>query len=133
MKKTFPVFAALCVSVFIVGTAEFLAAGLLPQIGSDLRVSVAVAGQLVTAYALGTVIAGPLVAVIAVRLPRKGLMLTLMAVFAAGSVVSALATSYPMLLLGRVVSSTGHATFFALTLIAATTRPQPERPTTIQQ
>ncbi|NUW39287.1 MFS transporter [Nonomuraea rhodomycinica] len=127
MRRTFAVLAALCVSVFVVGTAEFLAAGLLPRIGSDLGVSVAVAGQVVTAYALGTVVAGPLVAVATVRLPRKGLMLALMAVFAAGSVVSALAPSYPVLLAGRVVSSVGHATFFALTLIAATTVAGPGR------
>ncbi|MER6583699.1 MFS transporter [Nonomuraea sp. NPDC001023] len=127
MRRTFPVLAALCVSVFVVGTAEFLAAGLLPQIGSDLGVSVAVAGQVVTAYALGTVVAGPLVAIATMRLPRKGLMLALMAVFVVGSVVSALAPNYPVLLAGRVVSSIGHATFFALTLIAATSVAGPGR------
>ncbi|MEU8325565.1 MFS transporter [Nonomuraea sp. NPDC048881] len=127
MRRTFPVLAALCVSVFVVGTAEFLAAGLLPQIGSDLEVSVAVAGQVVTAYALGTVVAGPLVAIATMRLPRKGLMLALMAVFVVGSVVSALAPNYPVLLAGRVVSSIGHATFFALTLIAATSVAGPGR------
>ncbi|MFF5210441.1 MFS transporter [Streptosporangium sp. NPDC000396] len=127
MKRTVLTLVSLCLSVFVVGTAEFLAAGLLPQIGTDLRVSVAVAGQVVTAYALGTVIAGPLVAIATVRLPRKGLMLTLMAVFAAGSAVSALAPSYPMLLAGRVISSIGHATFFALTLIVATTMVSSDR------
>ncbi|WP_344873109.1 MFS transporter [Nonomuraea antimicrobica] len=120
MKGPFAVLAALCVSIFVVGTAEYLAAGLLPQIGSDLGVSVAAAGQVVTAYALGSVIAGPLVAIATVRLPRKGLMLALMALFAAGSVVSALAPNFPMLLAGRVISSIGHATFFALALIVAT-------------
>ncbi|WP_433242313.1 MFS transporter [Streptosporangium sp. CA-135522] len=127
MKKTFPMLAALCVSVFVVGTAEFLVAGLLPQIGADLRIFVAVAGQAVTAYALGTVIAGPLVAILTVRLPRKGLMLFLMAVFVAGGVVSALAPNYPVLLAGRVISSISHATFFALALIVATTTVAPGR------
>ncbi|RJL35731.1 MFS transporter [Bailinhaonella thermotolerans] len=120
MKRTFLTLVSLCLSIFVVGTAEFLVAGLLPQIGADLGVSVAVAGQAVTAYALGTVIAGPLVAIATVRLPRKGLMLALMAVFAAGSAVSALAPSYPVLLAGRVITAIAHATFFALTLIMAT-------------
>ncbi|GAA2212261.1 MFS transporter [Nonomuraea monospora] len=127
MQRSSPAIAALCVSVFVVGTAEFLVAGLLPQIGSDLGVSVAVAGQAVTAYAIGTVIAGPLVAMLTVRLPRKGLMLTLMAVFAAGNAVSALAPGFPTLLAGRVLASTGHATLFALTLIVATTVAGPDR------
>ncbi|TYB56576.1 MFS transporter [Nonomuraea sp. PA05] len=127
MQRSSPAIAALCVSVFVVGTAEFLVAGLLPQIGSDLGVSVAVAGQAVTAYAIGTVIAGPLVAMLTVRLPRKGLMLTLMAVFAAGNAVSALAPGFPALLAGRVLASTGHATLFALTLIVATTVAGPDR------
>jgi DHA1 family inner membrane transport protein len=127
VKRQFPVLAVLCASVFVVGTAEFLAAGLLPQIGSDLGVSVPVAGQVVTAYALGTVIAGPLVAIATVRLPRKGLMLTLMAIFLTGSVVSALAPNYALLLTGRVISSIAHATFFALALIVATTAAGPGR------
>ncbi|WP_052424061.1 MFS transporter [Nonomuraea candida] len=121
MKRTVLTLACLCLSVFVVGTAEFLVAGLLPQIGADLRVSVPVAGQAVTAYALGAVIAGPLVAMGTARLPRKGLMLALMAIFVAGCAISALAPSYPVLLAGRVISSIGHATFFAATLIVATT------------
>ncbi|OUC95124.1 MFS transporter [Streptosporangium minutum] len=59
MKRTVLTLACLCLSVFVVGTAEFLVAGLLPQISADLRVSVPVAGQAVTAYALGAVVAGP--------------------------------------------------------------------------
>jgi MFS transporter, DHA1 family, inner membrane transport protein len=121
VKRTIFTLTSLCLSVFVVGTAEFLVAGLLPQIGDDLRVSVPVAGQAVTAYALGAVVAGPLVAMGAVRLPRKGLMLALMALFVAGSAVSALAPAYPVLLAGRIISSIGHATFFAMTLIVATT------------
>jgi DHA1 family inner membrane transport protein len=121
MKRTVLTLACLCLSVFVVGTAEFLVAGLLPQIGADLQVSVPVAGQAVTAYALGAVIAGPVVAMGTVRLPRKGLMLALMAIFVMGCAVSALAPSYPVLLAGRVISSIGHATFFATTLIVATT------------
>jgi DHA1 family inner membrane transport protein len=121
MKRTVLTLACLCLSIFVVGTAEFLVAGLLPQIGADLQVSVPVAGQAVTAYALGAVIAGPVVAMGTVRLPRKGLMLALMAIFVMGCAVSALAPSYPVLLAGRVISSIGHATFFATTLIVATT------------
>ncbi|MEU4832528.1 MFS transporter [Streptosporangium sp. NPDC023615] len=107
-------------SVFVIGTSEYLVAGLLPQVGADLRVSVGAAGQTVTAYALGVVIGGPIVTVLTVRLPRKALALGLMALFAAGSAISALAPSYEVLLAGRVVSSLGHAAFLALALVTAT-------------
>ncbi|MFB8182831.1 hypothetical protein ACFC8N_43985 [Streptomyces sp. NPDC055966] len=51
--------AALCASVFVVGTSEYLVAGMLPEVGADLQVPQGTAGQAVTAYALGVVIGGP--------------------------------------------------------------------------
>ncbi|GAA4602534.1 MFS transporter [Actinoallomurus liliacearum] len=112
--------AALCVSVFVVGTSEYLISGLLPQVGADLKVSVGTAGQAVTVYALGVVVGGPLVALSTARMPRKGLALGLMLLFAAGSAICALAPSYELLLVGRLVSSFSHAAFLALALVMAT-------------
>ncbi|RLU92088.1 MFS transporter [Streptomyces griseocarneus] len=119
MRKSFATLAALCVSVFVVGTSEYLIAGLLPRVGADLRVSVGTAGQAVTAYALGVVVGGPVVAVLTARLPRKGLALGLMLLFAAGSALTAVAPTYELLLAGRVVSSFSHAAFLALALVMA--------------
>ena len=112
--------AALCASVFLVGTSEYLIAGMLPEVGADLGVSQGTAGQAVTAYALGVVLGGPLVATATARLPRKGLALGLMLLFAAGSALSALAPAFGALLAARVISSLSHATFLALALVAAT-------------
>ncbi|TQS26147.1 MFS transporter [Microbispora sp. KK1-11] len=120
MSKTFATLAALCVSVFVVGTSEYLISGLLPQVGADLKVSVGAAGQAVTVYALGVVIGGPVVAALTARTPRKGLALGLMLLFAAGSAISATAPSYALLLAGRLVSSFSHAAFLALALVMAT-------------
>ncbi|MGW3388167.1 MFS transporter [Streptomyces cinereoruber] len=118
-RKSLPL-AALCASVFVVGTSEYLVAGMLPEVGADLRVSHGTAGQAVTAYALGVVVGGPVVAVATARLPRKPLALGLMLLFAAGSALSASAPSFTMLLVGRVVSSLSHAAFLALALVMAT-------------
>lgn len=106
--------------MFVVGTSEYLIAGLLPQVGGDLGVSVGTAGQAVTAYALGVVIGGPLVTIATARLPRKGVALGLMLLFAAGSALSAWAPVFAVLLAGRVVSSLSHAAFLALALVTAT-------------
>ncbi len=121
MKKNVLSLVALCVSVFVIGTAEYLIAGILPQVAEDLRVSEATAGQAVTAYALGVVIGGPLVAMATSRMPRKGLALAMVLVFAVGSALCAFAGSYEMLLVGRVVSALSHAAFLAIAVVMATT------------
>ncbi|MFI0723454.1 MFS transporter [Streptomyces sp. NPDC021224] len=119
MKRSSVILTALCVSVFAVGTSEYLVAGLLPQVSADLGVSVGTAGQTVTVYGLGVAVGGPAVTLLTARTPRKALALALMLLFAAGSAVSALAGSYRVLLLGRVLSSLSHAAFFALALVVA--------------
>ncbi|MGQ4356133.1 MFS transporter [Streptomyces drozdowiczii] len=111
---------ALCASVFVVGTSEYLIAGMLSEVGADLGVPQSSAGQAVTAYALGVVIGGPAVTLATARMPRKPLALGLMLVFAAGSALSAVAPSFTMLLVGRVFSSLSHAAFLALALVTAT-------------
>ncbi|MFI7640960.1 MFS transporter [Nonomuraea sp. NPDC049400] len=117
MRKSIVVPAALMVSVFVVGTSEYLIAGLLPQVAADLGVSVSTAGHTVTAYALGVVIGGPLVTIATVRLPRKGLALGLLLLFAAGNAICATAGSYELLIAGRVVASLSHAAFLTLALM----------------
>lgn len=127
MKRSLLVPAVLMVSVFVVGTSEYLIAGLLPQVAADLDVSVSTAGQAVTAYALGVVVGGPLVTIATVRLPRKGLALGLLVLFAAGNAVCAVAGSYEVLIAGRVIASLSHAAFLTLALMAATRVVAPHR------
>ncbi|WP_084216508.1 MFS transporter [Pseudonocardia spinosispora] len=113
--------------VFAVGTAELLVSGLLPPVAAELGVSVASAGQTVTAYAMGVVIGGPLITMATARLPRKGLVLALVVSFALGCALCAAATSYGALLAARVFSSLAHSTLFALSLITVTGIVAPER------
>lgn len=107
--------------VFCTGTAEYLAAGLLPQLSRDMDVTEAMAGQTVTAYALGVAIGGPLVTIATARLPRKGLALGLGAVFIAGTSLTAFAPSFELLMAGRVIAASSQATLFAIGLMTATT------------
>ncbi|QYC38442.1 Purine efflux pump PbuE [Nonomuraea coxensis DSM 45129] len=115
------------VSVFVVGTSEYLIAGLLPQVAADLGVTLSAAGHTVTAYALGVVVGGPLVTVATVRLPRKGLALGLLVLFAAGNGICAVAGSYGLLIAGRVVASLSHAAFLTLALMLTVRAVAPER------
>lgn len=113
------VLAGFVLLVFCTGTAEYLVAGVLPQLAADLSVSVAAAGQTVTAYALGVAIGGPIVTVLTARLPRKGLALGLGAVFVVGIVLTVLAPTYGWVIVGRVVSASSQATLFAIGLTTA--------------
>lgn len=113
------VLATFVVLVFCTGTAEYLVAGVLPQLARDFAVPVATAGQAVTAYALGVAIGGPVVTVLTARLPRKGLALWLTVLFVAGIALTALAPTFAWLIVGRVLSACSQATLFAIALTTA--------------
>jgi DHA1 family inner membrane transport protein len=91
MRQVYLAEVALAVGGFGIGTGEFGIMGLLPDVASDIGVSIPVAGHVISAYALGVVVGAPIIAVLAARLSRRMLLLALMTVFAAGNVASALA------------------------------------------
>ncbi|WP_307797079.1 MFS transporter [Actinomadura barringtoniae] len=110
---------ALMLVVFSFTTGEFVIAGILPDVAGGLSVTVASAGHLVTAYALGMIVGGPVVTVLTSKLPRKPLIIGLMAVSIAGNLASAAAPNYPTLLLARFLSGLVVATFFAVAIATA--------------
>jgi DHA1 family inner membrane transport protein len=110
---------ALAVSAFGIGTTEFVIMGLLPEVATDLHVTIPTAGLLISGYALGVVVGGPLLTVAGNRIPRKNLLLGLMVLFIAGNLISALAHSYALLLTGRVVAALAHGAFFGVGSVVA--------------
>lgn len=110
---------ALFAAAFAIGTSEFVIAGILPAVSSDLGISIPVAGNLVSLYALGVAIGGPLLATFAGRYPRKRLLLIYVGVFAIGYVACALAPNYPLLLTARAVISLIHGAYFGTALVVA--------------
>ncbi|WP_435059313.1 Cmx/CmrA family chloramphenicol efflux MFS transporter [Streptomyces sp. bgisy060] len=101
-------------SVFALGTSEFMLSGLLPPIAEDMNVSIPRAGLLISAFAIGMVVGAPLLAVATLRLPRKTTLITLITVFGLGQVAGALAPNYPVLFASRVVSALACAGFWAV-------------------
>ena len=110
---------ALAVSAFAIGTTEFVVMGLLPQMAADLGVSIPSAGLLVSGYALGVVIGGPLLAMATARLPRKTVLLVLMGVFVLGNLLCALAPNYETLMVARVIAALAHGSFFGAGAVVA--------------
>lgn len=119
--------AVLMFSLFCIGSAEFVIAGLLPGISDDLDVSIASAGLLVSAYALTVVVAGPALTLLTSGLRRKHVMVGLMVLFALSNLLGAVAQDYTVLMVSRVLSALAHCTFFALSLVVGTSTVAPDR------
>ncbi|MFB7171354.1 Cmx/CmrA family chloramphenicol efflux MFS transporter [Streptomyces sp. NPDC056254] len=101
-------------SVFALGTSEFMLSGLLPPIADDMGVSIPQAGLLISAFAIGMVIGAPLLAVATLRLPRRTTLIALLSLFGLGQVAGALAPSYELLFASRVVAAFACAGFWAV-------------------
>ncbi|MCX5376829.1 Cmx/CmrA family chloramphenicol efflux MFS transporter [Streptomyces sp. NBC_00091] len=101
-------------SVFALGTSEFMLSGLLPPIAEDMGVTIPQAGLLISAFAIGMVVGAPLLAVATLRLPRRTTLIALISVFGLGQVAGALAPSYELLFASRVVSALACAGFWAV-------------------
>lgn len=117
----------LMLCVFGITTGEFVLAGILPGVAAGLDVSIAAAGLLVTAYALGMIAGGPLLTALTARYPRKPLIMALLAVAVAGNLASALAPTYAVLFAARVVTALVTATFFANAIVIVATAAPPDR------
>ncbi|MFN3662480.1 MFS transporter [Yoonia sp.] len=111
---------ALMISAFAVGTTEFVIVGLLPTIATSLGVSLPSAGLLVSLYALGVTIGAPVLTALTARLPRKSLLLALLALFIAGNAFAAVAPGYNSLLAARFITGLAHGVFFAIASTIAT-------------
>ena len=110
---------ALALGGFGIGTTEFVAMGLLPDIASSLGITEPTAGHVISAYALGVVIGAPLIAALTARIPRKTLLLGLMAVFTLGNLASVLAPSYGTLVAARFIAGLPHGAFFGVAALVA--------------
>lgn len=112
-----PVVIVLALAAFSVGTAEFIVSGLLPPLAADLGVSIPTAGLLVTAYAACVAIASPIIAALTANVPRRTMMIVVLATFIAGQVICALAPNYQIILFARLLVACAHGMFFGVSLI----------------
>ncbi|MEI7033790.1 MFS transporter [Streptomyces pratensis] len=110
---------ALAVSAFGIGTTEFVMMGLLPNVADDLDTSVPTAGHLVSAYAIGVVLGAPLLTGLGSRVPRKRMLLLLMALFTVGNLASAFAPDFGWLVAGRFLAGLPHGAFFGVGAVVA--------------
>ncbi|MFF2119922.1 MFS transporter [Kitasatospora sp. NPDC058184] len=113
-----PALLALALSAFAVGTTEFVTNGLLTSLATDFDVTVARAGLVTTAYAVGQA-CGPALALLTLRMPRRRLLVLLMLLFTAGNLASALAPTFGLLLATRFLTACTHTAFFGVASVVA--------------
>ncbi|CAM5512713.1 MFS transporter [Leifsonia shinshuensis] len=119
---------ALALGGFGIGSTEFVAMGLLPNIAHDLLPQLyaasptaanAQAGWIISAYALGVVVGAPTIAAVAARWPRKKLLLWLLVAFTVGTIASALAPTFQLVLVARFLSALPHGAYFGIASLVA--------------
>jgi len=119
---------ALALGGFGIGSTEFVVMGLLPNIAHDLLPQLYAAsptaanaqiGWLISAYALGVVVGAPTIAAVAARWPRKKLLLWLLVAFTVGTVASALAPTFQLVLVDRFLSALPHGAYFGIASLVA--------------
>jgi DHA1 family chloramphenicol resistance protein-like MFS transporter len=109
----------LAFSLFAMGSAEFLVAGVLPAVAGELGITLSSAGALISAFAIGVVIGGPPLAVLTLRWPRRTTLVATQAVFAISVAVGLLTDDYGVLLATRFVCGLAYAGFWAVAVVTA--------------
>ncbi|ESX78787.1 MFS transporter [Mesorhizobium sp. M0923] len=110
---------ALFIAAFAFGTTEFVIAGVLPQVADGLGVAIPTAGYLVSGYAGGIAVGGPLLALATKRFSRKALLLGLTAAFTIGQAACALAPDFASMLLLRIAVAVAHGAYFGVAMVVA--------------
>ncbi|MFD0676372.1 MULTISPECIES: MFS transporter [unclassified Paenibacillus] len=119
---------ALTLGAFAIGMTEFIIMGLLPDVASNLHVSIPSAGLLITGYALGVAVGAPFITIATHRMQRKTLLILLMLIFITGNVLAALAPNYEILMVARIVAALTHGSFFGVgSVVAAELVPKEKR------
>lgn len=117
----------LAIGAFAIGMTEFVIMGLLPNIARDFDVTVSQAGQLITGYALGVAIGGPIIVMLTIKWNRKYLLLVLMGIFILGNFAASFSPSYGFMMTSRIITSLAHGSFFGIGSILAANMVRPEK------
>jgi len=110
----------LAVGTFLMLTTEFVVAGILPEVATDLQISLAQAGSLITVFAAGMIIGAPLMALLTMRMSKRLTLITAMLIFVAGHIAVALTSDFAILLGARFVTAVATGAFWAVSAVVAT-------------
>ncbi|ETY72651.1 sugar MFS transporter [Lactiplantibacillus fabifermentans T30PCM01] len=118
---------ALAISAFAIGSTEFISVGLMPLLVANFHITLAQAGLTVSVYALGIMVGAPVMTLLTGRMNRHRLMLLIMSLFIIGNLLAALAPTFTVLLVGRVVAAVAHGIFMTVASVIAADVVAPEK------
>jgi len=118
---------ALALGGFGIGLTEFVIMGLLPQVAADFHVTEAVAGWLISGYALAVVVGALALTAAVTRFERKPVLAALMVLFIAGNLISVLAPGYTVMMVGRIIAALAHGGFFGIGAVVAASMVAPTK------
>ncbi|MEU6115108.1 MFS transporter [Streptomyces sp. NPDC047117] len=116
----------LALGSFALGTDAFVIGGVLPEVGASLRVGLGLAGLLITVFSAVYAVGAPVLTVLTGNFERRKVLLTALAVFTAGNVLAALADSYGVMVVARVLSALGAALYTPAATATAASLAAPE-------
>lgn len=122
------VIIALSVGAFGIGVTEFVAMGLLPYIAEDFGRTEAATGRVISMYALGVVVGAPLITVVTGSIPRRRMLLILMAAFTVGNAATVWAAtlgSFEAVMVSRFIAGFPHGAYFSVAGLVAASLAKP--------
>lgn len=105
--------------IFAITTSEFMVSGMMPELASAFGVSVPAIGYLISIYAAGMVIGGPVLTVALLRLRKKSALLLVAGIFLAGQILASLAWTYPVMFVARGITGVAASAFFGVGIAIA--------------
>lgn len=108
-------------TIFSLTTAEFMIAGMMPSLAAALDVSVGQVGYLISLYAVGMAIGGPVLTalVLALRMQNKPALFWLLMLNVVGGVLAAMAPTYEVLAVARVLMGVASSACIGVSLTIA--------------
>ncbi|MNW36891.1 Purine efflux pump PbuE [compost metagenome] len=106
MQSTWKVYILAIVS-FLVGTSQYIIAGILDQISATMGITVAAAGQLITVYSLAYAIGTPILMAVTAKWDRRKLLLSSLGLFAVANVLSFALPGFGMFIAARILMALG--------------------------
>lgn len=116
----------MALGAFGIITTEFGVIGILPDLAKEFHISIDTAGWLLSAFALTVALAGPFTNMLTAKLDRKFIMCLVLGIFVVSNMLSAIASSFTVLMIARILPAFLHPVFWAVAMTAAAKQAGPK-------
>lgn len=118
MNNTFKIYTLAFIS-FIVGTSEFVIAGILDKVATSADISISAAGQLVTVFSIAYAFGPPVIIMALAKMDRRKLLMLALSILVLGSLMTVTLSGFIFLMVSRVVLALGTGVFVITAITVA--------------